>query len=272
MCSTLSRRHHFLPQFYLRQWLDDLSQLPGSSPGVWRIDRDGSNARRYNPQNRVFWIEQANTLTSTTGVQTDRPERLLGRMEQVVAETLRGPVAVHDALSRNEVDAINMFFSSFLVRVPSARAAMQAGIDAEARIERQTAESLGRPAPDSTLFRRNVLAHAVSDALTAILLELDRMCHRILMAPVDTFFVTSDRPAQIWVPLGFPGIANRYCEATLPLGPSRLLLLTWHTLEQSGYCDIPPEQVLGFNRRTIDGSHQWFVSRHAQTDPRWFTP
>lgn len=268
--SPLSRRHHFLPQFYLRQWLDDRSQQPEQAPGVWKIGCDGSNARRYNPQNRVFWIEHANTLTSTDGTQTDLPERLLGRVETVVAKILRGPVAAHEPLDRDQVDAINMFFSSLLVRVPSARAAMQAGIDAQARVERETAESLGHPITDTTLFQQNAMAHAVSDVLTAILSELDRMCHRILMTPPGEFFVTGDRPAQIWAPIGFQGIANRFCEATLPLSGSRLLLLTWSPLEQSGYCPISAEQVLALNRRTIEGCHEWFVSRAEQTDPRWF--
>lgn len=268
--SPLSRRHHFLPQFYLRQWLDNLSQQPGQAPGVWKISRDGLSARRYNPQNRVFWIEHANTLTSTTGTQTDLPERLLGRVETVVAETLHGPIAAHEPVGRDQFDAINMFFSSLLVRVPSARAAMQAGIDAQARIERETAEFRGLPIPDTTLFQQNAMAHAVSNALTAILPELDRMCHRILMAPPGEFFVTGDRPAQIWAPVGFQGIANRFCEATLPLSGSRLLLLTWSPLEQSGYCPISTERLLEFNRRTIEGCHEWFVSRTEQTDPRWF--
>lgn len=267
-----SRRHHFLPQFYLRQWLDDLSRQPGQAPGVWRINRDGTNARRYNPKNRVFWIEHANTLTSTTGTQTDLPERLLGRVESTVAAALHGPIMAHEPLDRDQVDAVNMFFSSLLVRVPSARAAMQAGFDALARIERDTAAFEGHPVPDTTLFQQNAMAHVVSTALTAILPELDRMCHRILMAPPSMFFVTGDRPAQIWAPVGFQGIANRFCEATLPLSPSRLLFITWDPLENSGYCDISAEQVLAFNRRTIGASHEWFVSREERTDPRWFAP
>ena len=140
-----------------------------------------------------------------------------------------------------------------------------------ARIERETAASNGQDIPDTRLFQSNAPAHAVNDSITAILPELDRMCHRILMAPATTYFVTGDRPAQITAPVGFHGIANRFCEAALPLSPSRLLLITWDPIEQSGYCPVSEDQVIGFNRRTIAGCHQWFVSRSPQTDPHWIT-
>lgn len=271
MCTPQrSHRHHFLPVFYLRQWCDSASRQPGGAPGVWKINRDGSGARRYSPRNQVFWIDDANTLTSTAGTQTDLPERILGRVESVVAATIRDRIARHEPLNRDESDAIRMFFSSLSFRVPSARAALQAGIDAQARIERETAVANGQPEPDTALFQQNALAHMASISMTAILPELERMTHRVLLAPAGEFFLTCDRPAQIWAPIGFPGIANQLCEATLPLSPTALLFLTWHGVERSGYCEISAADVLAFNRRMIASSHQWFISPQRSTNPLWF--
>lgn len=270
MCAPLSRRHHFLPVFYLRQWCDDASAPPGGSPGLWRFDRDGSNPRRLSPQNRAFWIEHGNTLTSTNGTRTDLPERILGRIESEVARTLRERIEPLAPLGPDEADGIDMFFSSLLVRVPSARASLQAGIDAMARIQRETAEAEGRPVPETTLFQENAMAHAAIASLDAIHRELRQMTHRVLLAPAGTFFVTSDRPAQVWAPSGPAAVANILCEATLPLTPTRLLHLTWGGLEHSGYCNMAEEDVLGFNQRIIAHSSAWFISRTRTPDPRWF--
>lgn len=270
MPASISRRHHFLPQFYLKQWFDDSSQPDARAPGVWKILRNGTSARRYSPGSRVFWIENANTLTRRDGELTDLPERILGRIEQVVAEALRGRIATHDALDRDQVDAINMFLASMLIRVPSARSSMQSGFDALARIERETAQANGQPEPNTSLFQRNALAHATMDAVFAVLPELERMCHKVLMAPEGAAFITCDRPVQIWVPVGFAGIANRFCEITLPLSPTRMLYLTWSPLELSGYCAVSTEEVVQMNRRTVLGCHEWIISNTRQTDPRWF--
>ncbi len=261
-------RHHFLPQFYLKQWLDPASIGPNLTPYLWKISRDGTRRDRRNPSREDFWIEDANTLESTTGERTERVESLLGRVEGVVAGTLRDCIANRAGLTRDQADALNMFFSSLLVRVPSARAALQAGIEAQARIERETAEANDRPVPDTRLYEANALAHWAHDALVAVLPELDQMVHRIVQAPSGEAFITSDRPAIMWAPHGFQGLANPFCEATLPLSPHALLLLTHGDASQSGYVDANTAQVLAFNLRTRLHCADWFISHRRNAE--WF--
>jgi hypothetical protein len=109
--------------------------------------------------------------------------------------------------------------------------------EARARIERETFAAAGLSVPaDNHLVIRNGPAFATADSLFTVLDVLDRMTHTLLIAPPDESFVTSDRPALIHADLGFAGLANRHCEASLPLTPSVLLLLWWGGIENSCYC------------------------------------
>jgi hypothetical protein len=260
--------HHFLPRFYLKQWLDPASVAPNRTPYLWKISRNGQQRRRRHPAHRDFSIEDGNTLESVTGERTERVENLLARLEAVVAGVLRDCVPHRVPLDRDQADALNMFFSSMLVRVPAARAVWQAGVAAAARIERETAEANDRPVPDTRLYEANAAAHFAHSALVAVLPELDVMTHRIVRAPTGESFITSDRPALIWAPVGFVGLANRYCEVTLPLSPQALLLMTHEGVNASGYVDAQAADVLAWNRRTRAQCSEWFISERREAD--WF--
>lgn len=261
-------RHHFLSQFYLKQWFDPASAGPQRTPYLWKISWDGRQRRRRYPASRDFWIEGGNTLESVTGERTERVERLLARVEGVVAEVLRDCLPQLEGLTGDQADALDMFFSSLLVRVPSARTSLQAGIAAQARIERETAEANDRPVPDTRLYEANALAHWAHTALVVVLPVLQRMVHRIVRAPAGESFITSDRPALMWAPMGFQGLVNPLCEATLPLGPSALLLLTHGDPARSGYVDANAAQVQAFNLRTRACCAEWFISQRRDAD--WF--
>lgn len=262
--------HHFLPEFYLRQWFDPASLGQNRTPCVWKISRDGRTSGRRHPTHRDFAIEDGNMLESVTGERNETTERLLSRVEDILARTLRDAIPQRQALDQDQADAIKMFFSSMLVRVPSARTSLQQGVAAMARIQRETAEANELPAPDTRLFEQNALPHFTHSALVDILPELDKMTYQLLRTPAGESFLTSDRPAIIWSPIGFQGLRNRYCQAWLPLAPQVLLLVTHDEPALSGYYDVTATDVLHWNRQIVAHCSQWFISNRRESDPRWF--
>ena len=265
-----SRRHHFLPQSYLMHWVDPATAAPTRTPEVWRIARDGSRVHHYPPASRVFWQLDGNNIERPDGSHDDRVERLLARIEGVVAEATRGPISRKEIVNRDQFDAVNMFFSSMIFRVPAMQASLRSSFEARARIERETTLFHGRPVPpDNAQLIRNGPVYATLDSLFVVLPELDEMTHTLLVAPDGEHFVTSDRPATLHADIGPPGLANRQCEATLPLSPQVLLLLWWGDREQSGYSPTDAETVLTMNRRTVANCHRWFINSSRSFDPRW---
>lgn len=263
--------HHFLPEFYLRQWIDPASAAPNRTPHVWKISRDGRNRRYHHPAERVFGIENGNTLESITGERNETVENILSRVESVLARALRSELPNRQPLGRDQVDAINMFFASMLVRVPAARASLQPGIAAMARIERETAEATNRTIPDTRLFEQNALAHITHSSLFDILPELERMTHWILRAPSGESFLTSDRPAVISALTGAPGLANPNALICLPLSPNILLHLTHDEAQFSGYYNLEARDVLQWNQLIVSQCSQWFISNRSDVDSCWFT-
>lgn len=200
----------------------------------------------------------------------DRVERLLARIEDAVAEATRGPISRKEIVSRDHFDAINMFFASMVFRVPAMRASLKLPFEALARIERETLLSDGVPVPsDNAQLARNGPVYATLDAMAAVLPELEEMTHTLLVAPEGEHFITSDRPAVIHADFGPAGLANRLCEATLPLSPQVLLLLWWGGRDRSGYCTTDADTVLAMNRRTVAHSDQWFINTTRSFDQRW---
>ncbi len=259
--------HHFIPEFYLKEWIDPASVAPNRTPYVWKITRDGRNFHHHHPAENIFGIEKGNTLESTGGVYNPAVENILSRIESVLARALRNELPNRQPPNRDQADAINMFFASLLVRVPSSRKLLQQGIAARARIERESAEVMDRSVPDTRLFERNALAHLTHSSLVVLLPELDRMTHRILCAPKGESFLSSDRPAVISSSVGFAGLANRFCEAWLPLSPHMLLLLTHDGVDDSGYYDISNREVLSWNQRIVAHSAEWFISKRRDGFP-----
>jgi len=267
-----SRRHHFLPESYLKHWVDPSTCLPNQTPAVWKITKDGLRVNRYPPASHIFWKLDGNNLEREDGSIDDRIERLLARIEDIVADTTRGPIARMEPLDRDAADALNMFFASMVFRVPSARLALASSFGSLARLERETLAAHDMPVPpDIEVLPRNGPIYATLDAVSVpeIWDVLERMTHTLLVAHDGEHFVTSDRPAVIHADRGSAGLANQLCEATLPLSPKVLLLLWWGGQERSGYCPTDAATVLQMNQRTVAHCDQWFINPNRTFDPRW---
>lgn len=73
---------HFVPQAYLRPWLDTTSTPKGSrnAYGVWVFDRDGTNARQQSPK-ALFWEDDIYSIPMPDGTRDLRLEHGFGTLE-----------------------------------------------------------------------------------------------------------------------------------------------------------------------------------------------
>jgi hypothetical protein len=114
---------------------------------------------------------------------------------------------------------------------------------------------------------------------------LSGMTVTILCTPDDTPFITSDAPV-VWhdpelykMPPFYrtPGLGSPTIEVTMPLAPTRLLLLT-HARTAEGYEPILPTLAVGMhlidenNRRTRFHCDEHFVSNSSEKKEIWFDP
>jgi len=233
------------------------------------VRRDGQISH-HHPAEHVFWRSNANSLEKSDGTFDNGLESMLGRIENTVARATREPIARMEPLDRDQRDALDMFFSAMLFRVPSSQAALASGFEAQARIVRETHLAYQRPVPpESALLAKNGPALFTLVALEETSRIVEQMTHTLLVAPDGETFVTSDRAATIHAELGFPGLGNRFCEASLPLSPRVLLRLWWGGLSASGYSPTSPQIVLEMNRRTVACCDQWFICNRRNFDSRW---
>lgn len=81
------RRHHFLPQFYLRGFVDPRTP-PGHAPFVWLRDLATGDVRKRSPKN-VAVESGYYALDTHSGPDYDSVEAELSEMESDAAMALR---------------------------------------------------------------------------------------------------------------------------------------------------------------------------------------
>ena len=90
-----------------------------------------------------------------------------------------------------------------------------------------------------------------------------KMSWMIMIAPADSFFVTSDRPIVLTDLDGSPlgaGWAKSDAVGTLPLSPKRYLVLYGSPRGKWAYYKISRQEVAGLNSRTISFAHSAIYS------------
>jgi len=285
------RRHHYVPQFYLRGFSDPATPA-GHTPFLWVLDKHSGAVARRAPQNLAHAIGfyAANT---PQGVDYETLENELSQIESRAAFELRRYLSAEEGKRGAIQPGLATFISWLAARVPAfRRAAEEQWSDfllAAAHGETQI--------PDDSDFRcmlrerggGTVLALPLPDALAAIRSEAWSPCFStsqyaevmrvqvwyfrfkhfpalawtFLTAPDGFSFVTSDRPVVWQVPGAAlsdnPGaLRHPDVQLTLPLSPRHALLGT----------PKPPPPGFGIsvaevNQRTIEFAEKFVVGSSA---------
>jgi hypothetical protein len=275
--------HHFVPQFYLKGFLDPDS-VQTKDPWLWVANLPAGVVKRRAPKN-VAAHAGYNTVPGST--ESEAAEEVLSQLETVAAPIIRRLINGANALTGQEwVDLL--FFAAFLaVRTPYFRNRIE-GFAA------QIAEDLLRlSASHPDYYHRSVKETAAVEmtaeeietsrltALTpgairikarpilsllatfqsandAVYPDFSRMRWAILRAERDLFFVTSDNPVSWADPTSRPafyaghGLRMRNVEVVFPVGPQVCLFGTWNG--SAGSLAAPQQLVEAINRRVLQFS------------------
>ena len=251
-------QHHYVPQFYLREFLDPAS-VGTPDPWVWVADLDPAEVSRRAPRNLANRAGYYSIPGGATVAETEAVERLFSQMETVAAPIVRKLNRGVDTLTPQEWSDL-LYFAAFLaVRTPSVRDNFEQffGDVAEMMLSMSVmhpayfADTWQKANPNRTFrpeeleqIRQSLLKKdafkiranpilslqaAFDGAKDTIYPEFMKMSWVILRpsAP-DSFFVTSDTPVG-WVdptprpPMYGHGLAMPNIEVSFPVGPRACL-------------------------------------------------
>jgi hypothetical protein len=316
---------HWVPASYLRAWHDPASAHL-QNPYVWRFSKDGSEIRAKSPQNLIPESDMY-TFVDKDGRRDLTIERGLGRLEDMFERLRRDKIMRCEPLADEEKTTLFLFVATARFRTSKSRdhwrrqlgEAVELGDRMKAHIESMSAEQKaalenfyvpsGGPIfslEDLRALAEQPLQLMLPAITTAEAKFLSGMTTTIFCTSSNPGFITSDAPVVWFDPelyrqppfyrnlaLGSPTI-----EVTMPIAPSRFLLLT-HDRATEGYVDISaadnvrvnisavPTHLVGVlnrlsaigtelidevNRRTRFHCDEHFVSSSNQKKDIWFDP
>jgi len=256
------RKHHYLPQFYLRGF-------SANGRSIFQIEKRGG--RTYLSSIRDTAAIRDYHELDTGGVEDPTVfEKRLAQVEAQLAEALAR--AIRCSITTPETHNLLIQLVALLrVRVPAFKAGVEAFLQNVVRSVGLMMERKGELPPPPKGFedvlRMENLSITISNwKLLKFMFEIaaDRhlfdiltaMRPTILRAPRETFFLTCDQPVAIFHPKASPadaygvGLANTETEVSVPLSSGVLLFLARGT-ESATDRGATVDEMIEFNRRTV---------------------
>lgn len=255
------RKHHYLPQFYLRGFSRDgrtLYQIQkATGKAVPGSVRDLAAKRDYH------------RLDSEKISDQFELERRLADFEGVLAQGLQR-VLDYGICDTENHGCIVQLVSLFRCRVPAFKQYVEAMLRSSVRSVGKIMEQKGEfelpPHLEEPLSFDNLsieisnwiclrfmFLQAVDPGIRQVLASMN---HEILEAPSGTEFITCDQPVALFNPRARPsdeygvGLATPETELSLPLSRDRILRLSW-TKEVEPKRVLSSSEVDEFNRRAL---------------------
>lgn len=255
------RKHHFLPQFYLRGFSIDRR-------GIYQIEK--RTATYYGCQIKdTAAIKDFHKLDYEDAEDPNALEKALAQIEGELAEHLATFLA--EGLANEQARLYTVQLLSLLrLRVPAFKRHIEASYPSSIRKVAELMDRDGKfPVPPAGLEEKLEIKNLKIEVLNWKCLEimfklaadeehlrpLYRMRTTLMHAPFGTSFLTSDQPVSLYHPTaakspygagpGTPGI-----EISLPLS-SRTLLVLDHARGPHTTRTATTDEVFEFNRRTV---------------------
>jgi uncharacterized protein DUF4238 len=295
--------HHYVPQFYLREFLDPAS-VGTRSPWLWVAKLETRKVSRRSPHNVAKRASYYSIPGQRSAVETEAVERLFSQMEDAAAPIVRKLNGGAEMLGGQEWADLRYFAAFLALRTPAVRTQFEQFLGDVADMMLKTSAS--HPAhftemwqkahPDRTdtpeeiermrqrllesdfkIRARPILSlKAAFDGVnSAVYPAFTRMRWVILRSSTpDTYFLTSDTPVS-WVdPTPRPafyaghGLAMANAEVSFPVGPRVCLFAGWKLAPEMDTLRVEPRLVEQLNtRRVIFSAGQ--VYAHQEALARW---
>lgn len=244
------RRHHLIPKFYLRRWADERNQIAvfpvdGSSPYLANVDNAGVEVDFYSVETEEgVWVDDVEALVmgpveTAAGVAMRRVDEGLWPADLDARTGLANFLALQlvrgwrfREMTQSVADALVRGVNEHLARNPQAmsRALDYAG---EPALSPDELEVQMRRMRDSANFEvvehPNASIRAMLQIASEFVEAFGNMSWRLGDAVAGSF-LTSDHPIGLWHPESheYPvGLLNAR-EITLPLDPTKCMLLQWN--------------------------------------------
>jgi hypothetical protein len=256
------RKHHYLPQFYLRGFSANRRSL-------FQIEKRGGAAYLSSIRDTAA-IRDYHELDTDEAKDPAVIEKSLAQIETQLAHALAH--AMQYGITTPDTHNLLLQLVGLLrVRVPAFKAAIEAYLQNVVRSVGLMMERKGElpPPPKGfedvlqmenlsiTISNWKLLEFMFRIAADRRLLDiLTAMKPTILRAPREESFLTCDQPVAIFHPTASPtdaygvGLADTDIQVSVPLSSNVLLLLSWGT-ETATDRDATADEVFEFNRRTI---------------------
>jgi hypothetical protein len=268
---TTPKKHHFLPQFYLRGFR--IQPQASKFPHIWMIRKAPYPKSISAPIGDTGCIADYHTLDKDP-MNKDRSslEKVFQKGEDEQARAIREVLECKCISPKNKA-VLALFVSIMRCRVPSFKRSIEKSLQNTLRSTSRMMLRSGRcppPPPEivelmkeygDDIFRFEIsnwmllfqmVTAGVKSNAPAI---LKRMSYSLIEATEGAEFVTCDSPVSLYVPkyearkpYGV-GLLDKEVEVAIPLTRQFLLMASWR--------DMPSHQVVGggnvreFNRRTI---------------------
>jgi hypothetical protein len=268
------RKHHYLPQFYLRGF-------SANGRTIFQIEKLGDRAYLSSIRDTAA-IRDYHELDTVGAEDPGIVEKQLASVETQLAEgladTLRCGITTPDIHS-----LLIQLVAMLRVRVPAFKASIEAYLQGIVRSTGLMMERRGEfPTPPKgfeDVLRMENLSIDISNwklLETMFTIAADRDVFNMLVAMSPTLlkasgnarFLTCDQPVAIFHPTASPkdaygiGIAHPGTEISVPLSSGTLLLLSW-SLDPPVDREATSEEIAEFNRRTVVMADTFVFARDA---------
>lgn len=254
------RKHHYLPQFYLKRFSSNGKHL-------YQIEKEGGNAYGCAITDAAA-IRDYHELDYEGVADPQATEKALAAMEGALAETHKS-VLTNGVVSREVHADVVALISMLQFRVPAVKRSIEESLRQNVRSSGIVMERAGHmPTPPEGLkdvLQMKNLVITISNwkilqEMFGLAMDLDNlkllsaMTPSVLRAPQDSFFFTSDQPVALYNPRAHPndpygiGLRHPETEITIPLSTDGLLHLSWRNKPPGRL--LSPLEIEEYNRRT----------------------
>lgn len=290
-------KHHFVPQLYLREWLDpDSLGKDDVEPYLWVYEKGTLEPFPKAPKNVAF---RGNLYSANAGQDFDEDavEKIFQKIESEYATVWRRKIKQRQPLSAEDRGVVAAFVSALFPRSPFMRDHLGSFMEEIARdvagmitsseehlkiLGKQYEERTGQSIAglEAEVFDpSNFEFESTRETKTAFMLTLfkdifpfiSRMPWVFVEAPEGEFLLTCDMPVSLTAPRrrGPVGFGSPDAEIAFPLSPKVCLIASW--IKKVDRCVMAPkgfvEQV---NLRVQDNAEKEVYS--SRKDPSISVP
>lgn len=280
------KRHHYIPQFYLREFID-----PSNLPYLWVYEKGCVEIKSVSAKDAGVEKDYHSFPNSDGQKDTESIENAFQKIEYATACVFER-IKAQENLSEEERDTFATFLSLMLTRVPNYRKNVErvmgellkhiAMMDASnidwlrgniEMYEKVTGEPLGM-SPEE--FQKTILeeGHGVSASPTFSLQMMSVNLSGVFLdktwfyikATDRVKFLTSDNPLFYHDPTRnrdsdwSVGLADENTEVTFPISRDLALVATRRKGVRPGYIPVSHQVVKDINRRTVISAQRFVYS------------